>query len=55
MVLKEISDEEINKNKVFNPSLSLYEIDLGEQDNISKNLLERKRERHQCSHCVSSY
>ncbi|WP_333656241.1 hypothetical protein [Acinetobacter johnsonii] len=35
---KDMSISEINSEKKFNSRLSLYEIDLGEQDNISKNI-----------------
>jgi hypothetical protein len=35
---KDMSISEINSEKKFNSSLSLYEIDLGEQDNISKKI-----------------
>ena len=35
---KDMSISEINSEKKFNASLSLYEIDLGEQDNISKKI-----------------
>ncbi|MEQ1150151.1 hypothetical protein [Acinetobacter johnsonii] len=35
---KDMSISDINSEKKFNASLSLYEIDLGEQDNISKKI-----------------
>ena len=35
---KDMSISEINSEKKFNSRLSLYEIDLGEQDNISKRI-----------------